>query len=285
MPRPQHTRAKDEHLIFVKNVPADLATGPILDLYSRYEPLRIKNVYPNSDITTVVVSFRTLDEACYAQEDTDGMRLDNVVLRVEMFSKHRSVRYLREERNTHRPLGAVDEGYEEGPEDPPAYVPEAAYAIHMDFPNFPALQDKGASTWAQIAKKTRPPGMTPLPAPAAPPLHPIVAKEAVMSTQKPSVATPCLTTAPETDDAPSEPALTDDISLPSPITSSTEVASYEGDGEDDHMSKGQPHIVKEKVLPRSSIIAPWEPIDSTEGIRQRHCRDCVFCQMRMRLRG
>lgn len=78
MPRQNHTKSKEvEHLIFVKNVPADVAAGPLMELFERYDPIRIKNVYPTSDITTVVVSFPTYDEACYAKEDTDGIRLDS----------------------------------------------------------------------------------------------------------------------------------------------------------------------------------------------------------------
>jgi len=78
MPRHHNTKAKDvEHLIFVKNVPAHVADGPLLDLFARYEPTRVKNVYPTSDITTVVFSFPTSDEACFAKEDTDGIRLES----------------------------------------------------------------------------------------------------------------------------------------------------------------------------------------------------------------
>ncbi|KAF2825158.1 hypothetical protein CC86DRAFT_273896, partial [Ophiobolus disseminans] len=276
-------KAKEEHLIFVKNVPADLATGSLLDLFARYEPLRIKNVYPNSDITTVVVSFRTFDEASYAQEDTDGIRLDNVVLRVEMFSKHRSVRYLREERNAHRPLGAVDEEYEDETEDQPHYVHEAGDVIVLDSSHASLLQDKGATTWAQIAKKKQPLGMAPLPAPIAlSSLHPVVSKEAVTSTPKLTVAVPRLPDAPGTDDDTSELDLTDDSSLQSPATSSAEVAGYEADVEDNREPKNQFTPTKDKTRPSSGIMAPWEPVDSTERIRQRHCRDCVFCQMRIR---
>lgn len=80
MPRHNNTKAKEvEHLIFVKNVPADVAraAGPLMEMFARYGPTRIKNVYPTSDITTVVVSFPTLDEAIDAQEGTDGMRLES----------------------------------------------------------------------------------------------------------------------------------------------------------------------------------------------------------------
>lgn len=204
MPRPQPTKppvkVKGEHMIFVKNVPADLATGALDDLLARYEPTRIKNVYPHSHTTTVVVSFKSHDEASYAQQDMDGIRLENVVLHVEMFSKHRSVRYLREERNAHRPLGAVDEELEEEPDEQAHHVPDAAPEVpdesdltQLKVPSAPPPIVIGGKTWAKIARKPEPLGKAPLPALAAQqPLHSVGAKHPVSPAKEVAIPEPKL---------------------------------------------------------------------------------------------
>jgi hypothetical protein len=242
MPRPQHTKAKEEHLIFVKNCPADLATGPLLDLFERYDPIRIKNVYPNSDITTVVVSFPTYDEACYAQEDTDGIRLENVVLRVEMFDKYRSVRYLREERGVNRPLGAVGDDDDEVGYIAPKYSLEAEDFPDME-PAAPAKQGNGGNTWAQIARKVHPSGMAPLPAPRAVTTlkHPAAVNESPSAT-KATIAT--------TNNAPTEPARADRNLPDSPRTSSTELTGFE---EEDSTPNGR------AAVPSTPMPPPFLP--------------------------
>jgi hypothetical protein len=242
MPRPQHTKAKEEHLIFVKNCPADLATGPLLDLFERYDPIRIKNVYPNSDITTVVVSFPTYDEACYAQEDTDGIRLENVVLRVEMFDKYRSVRYLREERGANRPLGAVGDDDDEVGYIAPKYSLEAESFPDMES-GAPAKQGNGGNTWAQIARKVHPSGMAPLPAPRAVTTlkHPAAANESPSATKA---------TVAATNNAPTEPARADRDFPDSPRTSTTELTGF---AEEDSTLNGR------AAVPSTPMPPPFLP--------------------------
>jgi hypothetical protein len=280
MPRAQNTKAKDEHLIFVKNVPAELAITAIPDLYAQFEPARIKNVYPTSDITTVVVGFETHEEANQAQQETDGMRFENVLLRVEMYNKHRSVRFLRETRKTHRPRGAVDEDYEELVED----VEQAAEAEYV----LPFGQAQGdaprITTWAKVVgNKNNATGMTPLPAPAvAATRPPTPTDQTPISTPIFEVAISCFDTTTKTNVASSDLASNDDDVPPrSPHTSSSEIAGYEGDVEDNQKTKKRQPREKVDMHMRISIFGPWHSVNTNRNISRRHCQGCFFCKMRM----
>ncbi|KAF1911957.1 hypothetical protein BDU57DRAFT_542569 [Ampelomyces quisqualis] len=276
MPRAQSTKAKDEHLIFVKNVPADLAIAAIPHLYAQFEPTRIKNVYPNGDITTVVVGFETHEEATQAQQETDGIRLENVVLRVEMYSKHRSVRFLRETRTSHRPHGAVDEDYEELVEE----MEQSEYVLPFGHSQGHAP----GTTWARIVgNKKNGTGMTPLPAAAVPATpQPTLNDENQTPESTPilEVAFPCFNTVTNTKVADPDLASTGNVQPRSPRTSSTEIAGYEGDVEDNQKArKRQPTRGKVDMAVRTSIFAPWHLVNTSRNISQRHRRDCLFCKM------
>jgi len=89
------TRSQNSHLIFVKNVPGDLAEEGIPKLFNEYRPLAIKNIYPYSSVTTMVLSFRSRAEAIRAKEGGHDKRLGNAVLRTEIYEDRRSIRFNR----------------------------------------------------------------------------------------------------------------------------------------------------------------------------------------------
>jgi hypothetical protein len=279
MPSAHTTKSKDEHLIFVKNVPADLAIAAIPELFAPYEPERIKNVYPKSDITTVVVGFQTHEEASQAQQDTDGMRLENVVLRVEMYNKHRSVRFLREARTKCRPPGVVEDDFQEGYED--ESPPEPVYTLPFGRAQ---KSQTGRATWADIVGKDGQARMATLPAAAitSPQTHPTLLNPGVLPAPQIQSAVPRIYFAPETIEATTAIVSTDDVPSHSPNASFINVASYYGDVEDNRKTKKRIGTTKIDRTVRTSIFAPWEPISTSQRISKRHCRDCVFCQMRMR---
>jgi hypothetical protein len=274
--------AKDEHLIFVKNVPVYLATEAIPELFARYRPDRIKNVYPKSDITTVVVGFATQENASQAQQETDGMRLESVVLRVEMYSKHRSVRYLQEARTKSQPLDAGKEDYEQLEEYEEDTLAEPEYVL--PFARKPQ-EGSGPSTWAQVAGTDHKTDMISLPPPpgvAALADFPTPSEQRASPAPPIKVAVPRIDTVRNTESATSTLGSTDDVLPHSSNASSTKVASYDGDVEDIAKTDEQAKTTKPDRPVRDSIFAPWEPINTSQRISHRHCRNCMFCQMRMR---
>jgi hypothetical protein len=284
MPRAEFNKfkGKEEHLIFVKNVPAYLANRSIPDLYGEYDPVRFKNVYPHSDITTVVIGFRTHEEAVHAQQETDGVRLESVVLRVEMYNKHRSVRYLQENRTKGRPLGATYNDFEEEEDGEEAVTPKPEYLLP-----FGAATEKtsGAKTWARIAGNNRASnGMMPLPPPvnAMNTRHPTPVDDTAKSTPTFVVAAPYTTTLIKIEATNSEASTTKTPPEHSPKMPSIEVARCESDVEEDHKTKSRPAITKANRPMPSNLFAPWEPINSTQRFSLLHCRDCTFCKMRER---
>lgn len=201
----------------------------------------------------------------------------DVVLRVESFDKFRSVRYLRDERNANRPLGAVDDNdyYEEEVKSPPNYSLELE-GTTLIRPSAPLQQSNGTSTWAQIARNTNPLGMAPLPAPQVASLHPATGKENGSPTQA-AEATLRSPTGPDTSDTLSDSAVIDNTSLEALSMTSTGDAD---DEDDDAVWKGQSHPSRNELVPGHVRVALAAPIDSTDTIRNRHCSDCIFCQMR-----
>lgn len=271
MPRAHTTKFKDEHHIFVKNVPADLGIAAVPRLFEQYKPTRIKNVYPTSNITTIVVTFATYEEAEQAKEDIDGIRLDNVVLRVEMYDKRRSLRYLKETRTTHRPrLGYVeeeyDDDYEEEEEEPevPVYVRPSGT---------PRQGSPGITTWAGIVGNDHCTGMAPLSA-----LAHAVQTEYPTPVNEGHRAKQTIEQLPShvDDGVPLSEHGSLDVLPPSTETTSTT------DSEPKRKTGKQLLCIRSPgTFKRTSIFVPWESFDSTERIVQRHCRDCAFCKKRL----
>jgi hypothetical protein len=277
-----NTKTRGEHLIFVKNVPAYMAVDAIPDLYAQYKPLRFKNVYPNGDITTLVVAFQAYDKAVQAQQDTDGMRLDNVVLRVEMYSKYRSLRFLREGRATHQQLRVVHENIKDKTEGRSAPFAEEEYLTPRTYVH---QENLGATTWAQIVRHDCKPSMKTPPAPVA-----AIRSQPQVSLEKPAMCTSETITdvtyfsiafEPAADAMCSRTVGSEGTLVGSSNTSSTEFAGSLGDFEDDCEMKERPVTTEEKTVAYSAIFAASEPTDTDERIRQRHYWDCAFCQMRI----
>jgi hypothetical protein len=273
--------ARDEHLIFVKNVPAYLATEAIPKLFAPYRPDRIKNVYPKSDTTTFVVGFETHEKASQAQQETDGMRLENVVLRVEMYSKHRSVRYLQEERTKSQSPGATEDGYEDDYKE--EYEEERLAEAEYVLPFARKPQDGAApSTWAHVAGTDRQTGMMPLPPPpdlARLAEFPALSEQKAQSSTPVKIAVPRIKVARDTENATSTLVSTEGVLS---NASFPKVDSYEGDAEQNQTTKKHTPAAKLNKAVHDTIFAPWEPINTSQRISQRHCRACTFCQLRMR---
>ncbi|KAL5114503.1 hypothetical protein ACEQ8H_007593 [Pleosporales sp. CAS-2024a] len=283
-------QGKEEHLIFVKNVPAYMVDKAIVHLYNQYDPVRFKNVYPDSDITTIVVGFRTHDTAVQAQQETDGLRLETVVLRVELYTKQRSIRYLQDQRNKAKaPSDANEDAEEEEEYQEPAREEEERHVLPLG--HDAATSAPGRKTWARIiaGKQTTTYGMMPLPPPAkdivsrpATPIHDQTAK----STPTGQVAVPYMAHSNKADDS-----ATVDSDTASNITSesskglSGDGAGYEGDVEDNKKIRKQRIAIESTLSIRESLFSTSESIDSSKLISERHARDCEFCQMRERSRG
>jgi hypothetical protein len=291
MPLPRSTKAPNEHLVFVKNVPGYLATNEIRSVFARYNPASVKNVYPNSNVTTVVIGFRTKDEAARAQAEADQTRLAHVVLKVEMYSQKQSVRYLRDQGQTHRPRGAAHE-------DKPGYFDEEPVFTPLPEPHTPRnpTAAREVTTWADIAgNRCAPTNQTPtIPevdssattesTPISTPRMPTAVPRTLFaadikhrsSTLPPPAAvslgysTPEAITIPPPDSTHStNTSFTDEIEVQ--VGRLGDIASWET------VAQWAP----ESRLHQSTRF-PAEPLDTTTRIRARHCRNCAFCRMRNR---
>jgi hypothetical protein len=208
------------------------------------------------------------------------MRFENVVLRVEMYNKHRSVRHLKEARSSHRPLGASADYIEEGEEEE-----ETALEPEYVLPFGSTKQNTtGPTTWARIAGKTGARGMMPLPPPprASEAQHPTPFEGTSAWAPSLKVAVPYITALRKVDETDSEATLTDSFPQRPPHKTTFEVSGYEGDVEDNRKIKKYPVAINLETPVRTSLFAEWEAIDSTKRFAQRHSRDCAFCKLRER---
>ncbi|CAO2647651.1 Nn.00g085730.m01.CDS01 [Neocucurbitaria sp. VM-36] len=281
MQHPRHTKVPSQHLIFVKNVPTYLAKCTIPEIYNGYGALGVKNVYPDGSITTAVVSFRTFKDAVRAQFETDGMRLDNVILRVELYNKQRSVRIIREIGSTKRPLGDImedyenaqeEEGYNTGSKQTP-FDRNVASTLPHD-----AIKD---TTWAHVVANNKPTPTTVnqpkahrvvLPGKAAPRVT--AGAPHVQLTHK---STPVY---PHWSRISDEDPSSDSRTVPSPTakdSNTPDKTDFEGDGLRDQLVEA---TTKAVGVPQDENAL--ETIDTTERIRRRHCKLCFFCQLRKR---
>jgi hypothetical protein len=211
-----------------------------------------------------------------------------------MYNKHRSVRYLQEVRTKGQPLGATYDDFEEDQEEDDE-EPEPEYVL----PFGPTKEETAGvpKTWARIAgKDPAKNGMMPLPPPptAFRVRHPNSVNSTAKSTPTFAVAIPNIAALRKTDEASSEVTTTDSLpktdsfpetdSIPgqSPETQPFEVAGPEGVVEEEKKTKTRPTPTKAALPVRTSILADWEPIDSTQRLAHRHCKDCSFCKMRER---
>lgn len=295
MPLNNGAKAANEHLIFVKNVPGYTETEDLKRMYENYNPTSLKNVYPNSNVTTIVVGFRTKAEATRAQEETDQTRIANVILRVEMYNQRQSVRYLRDQGQANRSLGQVEQdepGYFDEPaqEDAPFFTPPLEPYVARD----PAAAPQG-TTWAHVAgnrlvpvKEARKLNGTDSPAtvPSTPTYTPR------MPIAVPQKLLPPGQQQPESSPPPAAVSLghstPEALPIPPPrsVVSTNTGTTDEAEDRDRTMSDiAIWQATTQWATERGSYQATLqevEPIDTTARIRQRHYRDCVFCQMRNR---
>jgi hypothetical protein len=308
----QYHKSPNKHLIFVKNVPGYLAKDTIPKLFVKYNPMSVKNVYPNSSITTVVLAFPNAAEAAQAQRETDQMRVHNVILRVEGYNKQLSVRYLRENGLVGRPLGAVGDEADEHEADEGGYthdetewvgLPSTATAPAKEDPvKIPGDAPRG-TTWANIAGSTKQAQAAVEAELLVPPetkvkekCDPNLAPTTPVATPHISVAVPDITwpsTPKYTESLPhTTPSTTPPFLLPrSKRTLSPGMLNrlclkpHEQDIEDSNVEPNRNSSFDvggwlQKADTVKYTPAAYSPCDPTEMIRARHCQDCAFCKMR-----
>jgi hypothetical protein len=296
MPLLDSPKAPDEHLIFVKNVPGYVGTDTIRSMFDKYNPTSVKNVYPNSNVTTVVVGFRTKAEAARAQEETDQTRLEHVVLKVEIYNQRQSVRYLRDHGQPNRPLGAAKEdepGYlnaKPAQEEASIFTPPLEPHVAKD----PATAPRG-TTWADIAGNRHAQVKEVPKAGAAD--SPATGPSTPTSTPHIPIAVPRKLFAPGHRNANSPPQAA--LSLghstpealaipPSPSARSTDTSTASTTDEIGARVRAWDNIASWQAVTQwaieSSSHQPTrysvEPLDTTARIRARHCADCAFCRLR-----
>lgn len=287
------TRASNERLVFVKNVPSYVPEEQIADLFAPYNPISIKNIYKGSSITTIVVGFGSRSDAVRAQRNTDGKSLGSAVIKVEMYEQRRSLRYIRGQEQSNL-VSSVAEDEPEQVQEEEEEEEEAQEAR----PYFPPLEPVPARapnaipqgiTWARIAGNLfatpavntpananaddeHTPASTPIITPetlAAMPIQPL--KPKTQAPDSPSPAPP-ISLRDSTPDAIFVPPNVDSSSSNTDVESETEYGikrwgeilgwaqNNTGDSYDTH--------------------APFEPFATTARIQFRHGRDCAFCKKR-----
>ena len=149
-----NTRSQNSHLIFVKNVPGDLANEGIPKLFDEYKPLVIKNIYPHSSVTTMVLSFRSRAEAIRAKEGGQDKRLGNAVLRTEMYEDRRSIRF---NRGQGQAKGKANNNESDDTEDAeaPAYTIRNKPRSKKGLVAAKAPNTVADKSWAKVASKPR----------------------------------------------------------------------------------------------------------------------------------
>jgi hypothetical protein len=276
MPPAQKYKGRDEHQLFVKHVPADTAKYALPDLFAPYNPRSVRNLYPDSYDTTVVLSFSTHDEASCAYEDTNGLRIDNTVLYVEMWSEQR----------TTRPLGSA-EGYEAGQSRKPILKPTTTRCQtpieiieRTDTPvsdtGSTRLKPRDGTTWAQVAgpKQPLPTAVTDRPATSS-----ILFNIADNARSSHTVESP-------------QPQVKAETMEPSTCVTED---PFHGEGDTtEGDSYGMVYTLKdpqdeEPVLTRAHLTAKppeyhnaWDSTNTSYRISHAHCRNCGFCQARLR---
>lgn len=287
MPPAQIFKGRSEHQIFVKQVPKDTAKSTLPDLFAPYNPQSFRNLYPDSYNTTVVLSFSTHDEASLAYRDTNGMRLDNTVLRVEMWNEQRTTRAT----GAAEDVGAAHSGVS---------ILKLATLQHptpvedferTDSPfadtGSPRLKPGDGFTWAQVAGPKRPPAAAAAATnrPSTPPLlHPVAGNT-------PSV--PIVESLqPQVIEEPQEKAPSGSPATPPTCTEGTaygEGETVEGGSEvvadTPKVAQHDESIVTQAQLTSPPVHSAWDSTNTSDRIARAHCRNCGFCQARLRRTG
>lgn len=304
MPLPLRTKFTNEHLIFLKNVPTYVSKEAISDIYDQYGANGMKSIYPNGPLTTIVVAFHKKQDAVVAQQETDGMKLENVIVRVEMQKSRRSFRLSRSVGPTNGRAGGtkfednqstfseVCSQYQTlGTDVDYKTAPEAT--LSAPTPNF----STEVSVWPQLiprqnASATMPPSdaskyispqsaSIPSATPAATPRVQIAIPNKLFAPQA-TEAYATKSESPIVSEAASESTI-----VAHPIAENTQTSSED---KKESVIKGFPeHIKEKKSVPfpeaenfgsSQANVGVWDPIDTTERIRQRHRQNCAFCRKR-----
>ncbi|KAF2123988.1 hypothetical protein P153DRAFT_361614 [Dothidotthia symphoricarpi CBS 119687] len=299
------------HLIFVKNVPSDTARKAIPRLYAQYGAVEYTNIYAASSITTVMIGFQTMQEAVYAQQDTDGMKLDNVILRVERYHKKQSVRFLRERRRAGGLLGDEGGDYEdegadihEEPGMTPEVIPPPVKPVAL-----PVRKVAPANgSWARVAAGSGPLGVVyastarcelSSKAPvvvdfstAATSIGTVVASDvgsAVATGSRHSKSISITRKSAHTnfhDRSSASDVLFDANEIDAGDAAGEESVHFPEDTNQTQDVRERTNTSEPRVSDTGNRLEQWGmlawPVDTTEYIQQRHSESCSFCQMRRR---
>ncbi|KAL1801248.1 hypothetical protein ACET3X_001590 [Alternaria dauci] len=296
MPSPHSTKAPNEHLIFVKNVPGYFATDEIRSIFAKYNPASFKNVYPNSNVTTIVIGFRTKEEAARAQAATDQTRLGHVVLKVETYNQKQSVRYLRDQGQANRPRGAVQEDESQDYDEEPVQEDIPVFSLPIG-PH--AAKDNTAApmgtTWADIAGNRRAPADE---APAIPEVQsPATTESTPISTPRmpETVLQKHLVSGLEDKDSLLLPPSLRLLSYTAPDPLSVRPPHRRSPSTESSFTAEVEHELRKlsNMGGWSMAAAQWaddqgqtrflvDPLDTTMRIRLMHYKNCAFCQKRDR---
>ncbi|RAR02655.1 hypothetical protein DDE83_008510 [Stemphylium lycopersici] len=309
MPLFSAAKARNERLIFVKNVPTYVPEEEIAALFAPYNPISIKNVYKDSSITTIVVAFRSKPDAARAQHDIDKTRLGSAEIKVEVYEQRRSLRYIRDQGQANR---ASINPEKEQKEQPGHLGPEG------DSPSFPPLPPVSVkplntgpqnNTWAHVAG-TRAARIATKAPPSPVPATPTKAGNTTQTTNLPPtptatphipIAVPRKLFAPATPGEPLQPqtdssppiggavlhslgdSTPDGIPILSPATLLSPSIQPRPETEMEYKIRRWGEIMgcaqnNNTLLGEANV--PVGPLETTLRIRERHCRDCVFCMKR-----
>lgn len=259
-----------------------------------------------------MVGFKTKQEATCAQQETDGMKLDNVILQVEMYNKTQSVRFLRERRGVDVQVDGDDgddgddddddddidgNEVELGCEDEDSNVEFKEMNLEKEKQKSLELADRCegrvgtiGTLWAHVAARPRAANASfALNGPGE-----YASKtSAVVEVNEATVPVDDWYTAAYTPLHGLESRPTTGESEPGSRTSSLGQCHYGKEAETGGNATEEPRYSQE-IVSRAQVepgainsesqvekrrMLAW-PVDTTVHIQQRHCVTCPFCQMR-----
>ena len=95
-----HQKYNPRQVLFVKSIP-QYSASHVVGLFTQFKPLEVKNFYPQSGITTFMVTIPTEDVARMALDVTDGLGVDSTIIIVEPYNAKQSTVARREARKRH----------------------------------------------------------------------------------------------------------------------------------------------------------------------------------------
>ncbi len=286
----RHTKCTNENLVFVKNVPQDMAKDTVPRVFVQYGAIECRNLYPNSQVTTLMVGFKTAHIARLAQEATEGMRLEHIILKVEIYNNYRSSRFLEDNGHDERPLNS-----EEAHDDTVGLQDSVS-----DLVQYPALgqernagRDLGATTKgksrADVAMDMHSPAtLNPPTILSVPPEGRMIGPTTpvhIAPDQPQRLKSPTFEQIHSLGNSPTEPHLSRGVSSTSSVTGPATpdnqvygiIAAHDTMKCEYSATRTQPA----QVLEHHSDS--WIPVDTTTRLRQQHSQNCSFCQLGKRV--